>query len=168
MDDGLFYHDVFRALASVGARYVVVGGVAVNLRGVPRFTADLDLLVAMDAANLTAIAGALTALGLRPRLPVSVEQFADPAVVRDWVENRNMVAFTLQHPDNPLRQVDLLFSSPVSYEEAAETADVLRARDIELPVAASSTLVRMKSATGREQDAADVDALLRLQGLGDG
>jgi hypothetical protein len=43
---GLFYHDVRSALAGAGVRHVIVGGVAVNLQGVPRFTADIDLAVA--------------------------------------------------------------------------------------------------------------------------
>jgi hypothetical protein len=38
---GLFYHDALAALTEAGVRFVVVGGVAVNLQGVPRFTADL-------------------------------------------------------------------------------------------------------------------------------
>jgi hypothetical protein len=37
---GLFYEDVLNGLAAAGVPFVVVGGVAVNLQGVPRFTAD--------------------------------------------------------------------------------------------------------------------------------
>ena len=40
---GLFYHDVLVALADAEVRFVIVGGVAVNLQGVPRFTSDLDV-----------------------------------------------------------------------------------------------------------------------------
>ena len=49
---GFFYHDAFATLTAAGVRFVVVGGVAVNLQGVPRFTADLDLAVALDGATL--------------------------------------------------------------------------------------------------------------------
>jgi len=41
---GLFYHDVLAELSEAGVRFVVVGGVAVNLQGVPRFTSDVDAL----------------------------------------------------------------------------------------------------------------------------
>ena len=43
---------IFAALEASGARYLVVGGVAVVLHGHLRFTADLDLVLAMDPANL--------------------------------------------------------------------------------------------------------------------
>ena len=43
MAEGLFYHQALRSLTAEGVRFVVVGGVAVNLQGVPRFTADLHV-----------------------------------------------------------------------------------------------------------------------------
>ena len=36
------------ALSRAGVRHVVVGGLAVNLQGVPRFTSDLDVAIAVD------------------------------------------------------------------------------------------------------------------------
>lgn len=36
---------VFAALQATGVRYVVVGGVAVNLHGYQRFTKDIDLVI---------------------------------------------------------------------------------------------------------------------------
>lgn len=39
------FEPVFRALDTSGARFVVVGGVAVVLQGHARLTADLDLVV---------------------------------------------------------------------------------------------------------------------------
>lgn len=47
---------IFGALEASGARYLVVGGVAVVLHGHPRFTADLELVLALDPANVEAIA----------------------------------------------------------------------------------------------------------------
>jgi hypothetical protein len=38
----VFYEDVFRALNRHRVRYLIVGGIAVNLSGVPRMTRDLD------------------------------------------------------------------------------------------------------------------------------
>lgn len=70
MAEGLFYHQALRALTAQGVRFVVVGGVAVNLQGVPRFTADLDIAIAMDGDNLQAAARALLGMGLASRLPV--------------------------------------------------------------------------------------------------
>ena len=40
----MFYAEFFRALHEEGVRYVLVGGVAVNLHGVERATGDIDAL----------------------------------------------------------------------------------------------------------------------------
>ena len=159
MTEGLFYHDVFTELAREGVRFVVVGGVAVNLQGVPRFTADLDIAVALDGKNLLAAGAALTRLGLVPRLPVPVEQLGDEAIVRSWIEERNLQAFTFHDPRTPLREVDLLLTSPVPWAEIESTADVLEAGGQRIAVASIETLTRMKSGTGRPQDASDIAAL---------
>lgn len=162
---GLFYHDVFSALRARRVRFVVVGGVAVNLQGVPRFTADVDVAVALEPANLLAAGNALAALGLVPRLPVPLHQLGDPETVRSWIEERNLQAFTLQDPANPLRQVDLLLASSVPFDEIERTAETMVAGELEIPVATIDVLVRMKSGTGREQDASDVEALERIKAL---
>lgn len=44
----MFYEKVFRILSEKGVRYAVMGGVALVLHGVVRFTADLDLIVDLD------------------------------------------------------------------------------------------------------------------------
>ena len=41
----IFYEDVLRALDAASIGFVLVGGVAVILHGVPRTTADLDLVI---------------------------------------------------------------------------------------------------------------------------
>ena len=39
----MFYLDLFRALDKHRVNYVLVGGLAMNLHGVPRMTMDVDL-----------------------------------------------------------------------------------------------------------------------------
>ncbi len=44
----MFYLEVFRALEEHKVRYLLVGGLAMNLHGVPRMTMDIDLVIALD------------------------------------------------------------------------------------------------------------------------
>lgn len=48
----MFYLEVFRALEEHKVRYLLVGGLAMNLHGVPRMTMDIDLVIALDTKNL--------------------------------------------------------------------------------------------------------------------
>jgi hypothetical protein len=158
-----FHAQVLRALVHGGARLVVVGGVAVNIQGVPRFTADLDVAIALDSTTLHAVTAALTGLGLQPRLPVPAAHFADPLIVQDWIENRNLKAFTFQDAHDPLRQVDVLLACGVPFDEIAGSAEIVHAFGVQVPVASIDMLIRMKSGTGRAQDASDVEALTRVR-----
>jgi hypothetical protein len=45
-------------LNEVGAKYVLVGGLAIVLQGYPRFTADIDLLIKVDRENVKGVAPA--------------------------------------------------------------------------------------------------------------
>lgn len=45
----MFYLDLFRALDRENVRYVLIGGLALNIHGVERATMDVNLMLAMDA-----------------------------------------------------------------------------------------------------------------------
>ncbi len=160
---GLFYHDVLSALSAAGVPFVVVGGVAVNLQGVPRFTADVDVAVAIDGGVLAGAAEVLERLGLRCRLPVSLDDLSDAVKVRSWISERNLQAISFADPVQPLREVDLVISTPVPYEEIARTAERMSAGGVSFAVASIDVLIQMKSDTGRAQDASDVEALRKIQ-----
>jgi hypothetical protein len=158
----VFYEDVLQALTDRNVRFVIVGGTAVVLRGVPRMTADLDLVVDLTAANVNGLVDALAELGYRPRVPVEPRQLADPTARASWYNEKGMMAFSFWHPDRPLDAVDILYAGRLDYGELVKNADVVQVGQLSLPVAASEDLISMKSGTGRAQDEADADALRRL------
>jgi hypothetical protein len=139
------------------------GGLAVNLQGVPRFTADLDIAVALDGPSLATAAGVLRRLGLMPRLPIRDEDLLQPETVRGWISDRTLKALTFVDPVETLREVDVLIDSPVPFDEMERDSDRMTAAGLTIKVASIDTLIRMKSGTGRAQDASDVEALRRLQ-----
>lgn len=161
----MYYLDVFRALSAAGVRYLVAGGVALNLHGVPRMTADLDLAIALDDANLAAALEALAALGLAPSLPVSPEGLRDPEVRRAWAEEKHLVAFPFHDPVRPYVSVDLLVHLPVGFDALWEGRDTVDVAGAVVPMLGIDDLIALKRAAGRDQDLADVRALERVKGL---
>ncbi len=61
---------IIRALDQAEIRYLMVGGLAVVAHGYVRFTADLDLVLAMEDENLHRSVEVFSSLGFRPRAPV--------------------------------------------------------------------------------------------------
>lgn len=157
------YDDVYVALHGADVRYVVVGGTAVVLQGHVRMTVDLDLVLDLTRDSVLAAVTALQGLGLRPRLPVRAEQFADPETRREWVEQRNLLVFSFFDPDDSLREVDLFATEPLPFDELHDQADVVALAGVPVRVASKDHLLIMKRAAGRPHDLGDIAALEAMQ-----
>ena len=76
----MLFADLFRALHADNVRYVLVGGLAGNLHGVDRSTFDIDLVLAMDDANLSHFVDMAKRLNLTPNIPVPMESHKSPTL----------------------------------------------------------------------------------------
>lgn len=153
---------IFKALADADVEYVVVGGFAVIMHGHLRATRDLDLVVDLQPDNCAKAMQALASIGLRPRLPVTLADFADPAKREDWIQNRNMLVFQLWDPDNPERSVDVFVREPMDVATMLAEASRKDLDGVPIPVASIRHLIAMKQAAGRRGDLDDIEALRQI------
>src|SRR5437763_8257534 len=93
---------IVEALNSANVRYLVAGGLAVVAHGYVRFTADVDIILDLEQANVARAVTALEALGYRPRAPVAFGEFADPQKRAQWVRVKNLMVFSVYSPRNAL------------------------------------------------------------------
>ncbi|MBU0672692.1 MAG: nucleotidyltransferase [Candidatus Margulisbacteria bacterium] len=136
----LFYEDIFRNLQEKNIRYLVIGGIAVNLYGVQRATADIDLILSMSDENLSNFIALTEELGLRPK-------------------EKNMRAFAFEHPDDPSVVIDVMIEDLLPFEAAYERKQIMQAGGVNVSTISLADLIKIKQASGREQDLADVEAL---------
>ena len=153
------FEPLFHALNDAGVRYVVVGGLAVVLHGHARLTADVDLVVDLEAGQAMKAIDTLVAMGLQPRVPVNPRDFADPSVREAWIRDRGMQVFSMFDPSNPMRVVDLFVDHPVPFEELWERAEEFELRNTTVRVASIHDLIHLKRLAGRPQDQSDVEQL---------
>lgn len=153
---------VLNALNQAGARYLVVGGVAVVLHGFLRTTKDLDLVIQLERDNLQRGLQALKDLGFQPVVPVPLEAFADPVIRESWIREKNLVVFSLWHPERQGFQIDLFASEPFDFQEVYERALRVPLERTEATVIAARDLIVLKRQAGRSQDLADIEALEAL------
>ena len=153
---------VFAALAKRKVRYLVVGGVAVVLHGVPRFTADIDLVLALDAPNVLAALDALAGLSYQPRAPVPLQGFADPSLRQNWIEEKGLTVFSLWSPDHPATEVDLFIEEPFPFEEAFARATRVDLCTNHVTVVSIADLIDLKRRADRPKDREDIERLMAL------
>jgi hypothetical protein len=148
---------LLQRLVAADLDFLVIGGVAVFLQGYARFTKDLDIVYATNAANLERLGDVLVALGARLR---GVRE--DVPFVPDARTLKRTQILTL---DTSLGGIDLLVDPDGAdrYEAMRERADIVELDSVAFRVVAVEDLLSMKRAAGRPQDIADIDALLTAQ-----
>lgn len=162
------YIPLFKALNEADVQYVIVGGLATVLHGYARFTADVDLVINLAQEETEKVITVLTALGMKPRLPVDPMQFTDPEKRKSWTEDKNMLVFSMYQPDNPLLVIDLFVNEPVPYPQLAQRAVQLELGGETVPVCAINDLIEMKQKAGRPKDLEDIKYLKALLENDDG
>lgn len=125
--------------------YAIVGGYALAYHGAPRYTGDIDLLVAPDPDNAQRVVDALAEFGFGS-LGLTAEDFS----IMDRV-------IQLGYP--PVR-VDIITSiTGVSWDEVAVGRVKGQYGDIQVYYLGLNQLLTNKRATGRKKDLADLEAL---------
>jgi len=127
-------------LNRLGARYVVIGGVAINRLGFVRATEDLDLLIARDRANQSLVRQALEILPDK-----AVRELGAEEDLADWVVVRVNDEIT----------VDLMTeASGISFAEAEPLIEWAEVGGVSIPFAGAELMWRCKQGS-REKDVLD-------------
>jgi len=155
--------DLLGMLAKSEVDFVLVGGLAVALRGYARFTVDVDVALAMDAANLRKFIAAAKQAGLHPSIPVPMESLAQSDLIEQWHREKGMLAFSLRTADTVPLVLDVLVKPVVPYAELRQQATLLDVGELPIAVASIEHLIAMKTGTGRSKDQIYIDELRKIQ-----
>lgn len=155
--------DLIRLLVQSKVDFVLVGGLAVALQGYQRVTMDVDVVLAMDEANLQNFISAAKSSGLRPTIPVPLESLAQPALIEQWFREKGMLAFSLRTNETKATVIDVLVRPVVPFEQLKRDASIIKVGALDIPVASIAHLIEMKSGTGRSKDMIDIEELRKIQ-----
>lgn len=155
----LDYKTIFKELNEVEIDYLVIGGLAVNLFGVPRLTYDIDLMIDLSSENIRKLIEKLTQWGYKPKIPVDPMDLADELTRNKWIEERGMKAFSFFSEKLPIGEIDIVLNSPFTYGELKERSVKIALQEVMIPVVSIQDLIKLKLHTGRKQDLSDVEYL---------
>ena len=123
-------------------RFMIVGGVAVNVLGFPRLTEDLDFWLATDRANASRVVDVLNEFGFASLNPTA-EQF---------MQSEGVFMF-----GNPPNRIDLLLGiSGREFEDCYARRVFGPLCGLNVPFISVPDLVANKRASARPKDLADV------------
>lgn len=165
------FEAVAQTLQQAQVRYLVAGGLAVNAHGYLRFTADIDLVIALHASNIGQAFTALATAGYKPNVPITADQFSDAGQRQRWIAEKGMQVLNFWSDQHPETSVDVFVHEPFAFDaeyEAALSTELLPGLVVRF--VSISTLIRMKEAAGRPRDHDDIQHLRWIleQGRTDG
>lgn len=148
-----------RAVADLDAlevRWALIGGLAISIRSVPRFTKDLDFAIAVaDDSEAEGVVHRLRGRGYQP------------AEVLEQEYVKRLSGVRLERSESDVI-VDLLFASSGIENEVVASATRLEVLPrLSAPVATIGHLIALKTLAGRNQDLTDLGALIPAASAGD-
>jgi len=151
---------ILHALNHAEIRFLIAGGVAVNIHGYQRLTNDLDLIIQLDRENILNALGALKKLGYQPSIPVTAEDFANPKQRKEWIESKNMQVLPLVSKQHPETTLDIFVHEPFDFDNEYHQAELIELdRNLQVKLITIQTLIDMKNVTGRTRDKDDIQHL---------
>lgn len=156
------FKKLFDSLNRSRVEYLVCGGIAVNLYGIERATADIDLAVRLDEENLKAFVHVVEQLDLKPKMPIRIEEIIDAGKRSEWIRDKNMVVFSLYDEKTPFFLIDIFIEDQFDFRSIYHRRHEIRLDDIVIPLTPIDVLIAMKEKTGRPQDRADVYYLKKI------
>lgn len=135
---------VFKCLKKHKVKYLVIGGIAAVLYGVPRATFDLDILIEATPKNVKKMLDAFLEAGLYTASLTSVEEVlaTEITVFKDLV------------------RIDVQTKTPgLEFKKAWKNRNTMQYKMIDFQVVAKNDLIASKVAAGRKRDIEDVQLL---------
>lgn len=144
-------NDVADFLDREGVRYALIGGLAASLRGQPRATADVDLVIDTDVEGALKLIEALEGSSFKP-LFEGVEEVVNQAFI-----------LPLSHRETSVK-VDLSIGLSGFEQQLLERATLVELGKRHIPVVTAEDLLVMKLLAGRPRDQQDAMGIVMIQG----
>jgi len=136
--------DVFRCFQKHKVKYLVIGGIASVLYGVPRATFDLDILIEATLENAKGLLDALMDSGLATASLTTPEELLahEITIFKDKI------------------RIDVQTTTPgANFKDAWKRREVMKYQEQEFFVVSKADLISSKRAAGRDVDLEDVRLL---------
>jgi hypothetical protein len=151
--------DILEVLERHRVLYVVIGGLAAELRGSPYVTRDIDVTPARTRENFVRLAAALKELDAKLRVPDMDEPLEVPLDERSFEQGTTWTYVT----KHGYLDVVLLPDGTRGYEDLRRAATREQLTDtVTISVASLADVIRSKEAAGREKDRAVLPILRQV------
>lgn len=159
------YGRLFKALYDEDIRYLICGGLAVNVYGIPRMTADIDILLDFEPENIRRFEELVERLDFSSLIPIKLNSLASDQARAEAIKHKNLIAFSFYNTRSNYMNLDVLIDMPISFEEMWDAKEIRQFDDVSVFIVSLDHLISMKRYANRNQDQQDVIMLSKLNDL---
>ena len=157
------YVKLFEKLHQEKIRYLICGGLAVNIYGIPRMTADIDILIDFEEGNVRRFEGALEDLNFASLIPIKLTSLLDAEYRKQMINHKNLIAYSYYNTKSNFMNVDILIDNPFSFENMWKEREMREVDSSPIQIVSLKHLIEMKRHANRVQDVQDILMLEKLQ-----
>lgn len=156
------YLEIFKSLSLQKVKYLLCGGLAVNIYGIPRMTADIDLLIDFTTENLSRFETVVETLQYQAMLHIKINSFVSSAERRKAIEEKNLIAYSYFNNFSSTMNLNVLIDVPLKFEDMWDLTEIREAEGIEINLVSLEDLIKLKQYANRKQDNDDIILLSKL------
>ncbi len=157
------YKLLFEKLEEYKVRYVVCGGLAVNLHGIPRMTADVDIILDLTVENLSQFEKCVDELQYKNGVPIKISDLADELKRKKLVTTKNLIALSFFNYDTAFLALDVVIEFPILFSELWDKRVERMEGNLKLNVVSIDHLIKLKEFANRIQDRQDIYFLSKIR-----
>lgn len=157
------YIGIFELLHKHNVRYLLCGGLAVNIYGVPRMTADIDLILDFDYENLKQFEICVVDAFYQSQIPISLSLLSAEQERIKLIKEKNLIAFSYFNTKSNIMSMDVLIDIPLGFAEMWERKTTRTTEDIDVHIVSVDDLIKLKEYSNRKQDIDDIYLLSQLK-----
>lgn len=154
--------EIFQSLHQHEVKYLLCGGIAVNLYGIPRMTADIDVLIEWKEDNLKKFEEAIAEHGYKQNLFFELKTLLQEELRLKYVKEKNLIAYGYSSNTLQALSLDVLIDVPVNFEECWNRKEIKYFKETPVNVLHVDDLIVLKEYANREQDQSDIANLKRF------
>jgi hypothetical protein len=157
------YLGIFEQLHKHQVKYLLCGGLAVNIYGIPRMTADIDLILDFDKDNLKKFEICVVNAFYQSQIPVSLSLLSTQQERIKLVKEKNLIALSYFNTRGNVMSMDVLIDVPLNFADMWERKTTRTADEIDIHIVSKNDLIKLKEYSNRKQDQDDIYLLSQIK-----
>lgn len=134
-----------------------------NIYGIPRMTADIDLLLDFTQENISQFEKTINSFHYKSLLPIPLTMFIDSNERIKAKQEKNLIAFSYYNAISNSMNVDVLIDVPLKFNDMWQDREVRKMENTEVNIVSIRDLIKLKEYSNRIQDRQDILMLTKFK-----